>query len=128
MSTEARDAFFQTNKERLEQLAYRAIQKGLTPHQFITLCIDVDDPSWTDLVDVLMPDYDWQAIRDRGEKPVARGPITSEIVDYLSQADPTIAPELLDRLPPPGLTTAVVMSDGGASVYYIQPTPQYKNN
>lgn len=127
MSVEARDQFFQPNKERLEQMAFRAIQRGLTPDKFMTVCIDVDDPSWTEVVDTLMPNHDWQQYRNRGEKPVARGTAMASINDYLRKVVPDIETALTGPLPD-GTVRAIVMADGGASVYFITPTPQYKDN
>lgn len=127
MTLEARDAFFQPNRERLEQMAWRALQRGLTPEQFVTVCIDVDDPSWTEIVDLLMPGHNWQEYRDRGEKPVARGIARAGINDYLR----TVAPDIETVLTGPlldGTVRAIVMAYGGVSVYFITPTPQYKNN
>ncbi len=36
------------------------------PTEVAVVAIDVDDPSWSLLVDRLMPGHDWQAIRDEG--------------------------------------------------------------
>lgn len=127
MTLEARDAFFQPNRERLEQMAWRALQRGLTPEQFVTVCIDVDDPSWTEIVDLLMPGYNWQEYRDRGEKPVARGTAMASINDYLRTVVPGIETALTGPLLD-GTVRAIVMAYGGVSVYFITPTPQYKNN
>lgn len=124
MSTEARDEFFQPNKERLEHMAFKATRKGLTPSEFVAVAIDVDDPSWTEVVEHLMPGYDWQAIRDRGEKPVARGTVQSGIIDYLCDVVPDIAPALRNELPS-GAVRAVILAEGGASVYHIEPIPHF---
>lgn len=124
---ETRDRFFQPNRERLEHMAFRATKKGLARDEFITVAIDVDDPSWSEVVETLMPGCDWQAIRDRGEKPVARGTVlVGSIVDFLCQVCPDIAPALTGELPQ-GIVRAVVMADGGASVYYIEPFPHFKD-
>lgn len=126
MTAEARDLFFQPNRERLEHIAFKATKRGLAPNEFIAVAIDVDDPSWSEVVNTLMPDHDWQAIRDRGEKPVARGTVLGDgIIDYLSQVCPDIAPALTGTLPR-GVVRAVVMADGGASVYHIEPFPYFK--
>lgn len=128
MSAEAREAFFELNRERLEHLAYRAINnKGLAPDEFVTVCIDVDDPNWTEIVDHLMPGHNWQQYRDRGEKPVARGTVNAVISEYLSKVVPDIAPALTGHLPT-GAVRAIVMGDGGASVYHIEPFPHYRED
>ena len=125
MSQEAREELFQLNKERLEHMAFRAINKGMTNDEFVAVCIDVDDPDWTEVVDLLMPNHNWQEIRDRGEKPVARGTAMSVISEYLGEVVPDIKPALIGHLHT-GVVRAIVMADGGASVYLIEPFPHYK--
>jgi len=128
MSAEFRDIFFLPNKERLEHMAFRATKKGLARNEFIMVAIDVDDPSWSEVVESLMPGQDWQAIRDRGEKPVARGTVLADnIVEFLCEVCPDIASALKSELPQ-GVVRAVVMADGGASVYHIEPFPHFKDN
>ena len=124
LAAQVRDDLFQLNIKRLEQFAFRALQKGSRPDQFIVVCIDVDDPAWTEVVDGLMPGYDWQQYRDRGEKPVARGTAhASGLRGYLGIAVPDIEVALTGPLPD-GAARAVVMAEGGASVYFITPTPE----
>lgn len=120
---EIRDVLFHGNKRRLEELAYRAIhKKKLLPEDFVIVCINANDLSWADLVEHLMPGHDWQQYRDRKEKPVARGIVYASICDYLKKAVPGIADALVGALPE-GYVRAVVLDDGGASVYNIQPAP-----
>jgi len=118
--TSDRDVLYRQNEDRLGELAHRAIQKGMGVNDFVTVCIDVDDPSWTELVDELMPGHDWDAYRARGEKPVARGTVNASIVDYLSEVVPDITPALRGNLPP-GKARVIVMGNGGASVYHVTP-------
>ncbi len=72
-----RARFYALNEQRMLELLARAIEKG---PEFVAICIDVDDPCWTEIVDALMPGYDWDSIRQRGEKPVARGVVPRDIV------------------------------------------------
>ena len=131
MSAESRDKFYQPQRERLEHMAFRAIKKGLRPDQFVAVAIAVDDPNWTEVVEALMPNATeayWQEFRDRGEEPVARGTANaSGLIDYLSQVCPDIAPALVNKLPQ-GVVRAIVLADGGASVYHIEPTPHFKDS
>lgn len=132
MTAEARDQFYQPQRERLEHMAFRAIKKGLKPDEFVTVAIDVDDPNWKEVVEVLMPnatEAQWQEFRDRGETPVARGTAMADgLLEYLSMVCPDIAPVLMDNLPPEGFVRAIIMTDGGASVYYIKPFPHFKDS
>lgn len=116
-----RDIFFQLNKKRLEELAHRAIHVlKMGPEDFVIVCIEVDDPNWTELADYLVPNQDWQKFRDRGEIPVARGSVLSNIREFINEMVPDITEALYRKLPE-GNVRAVVMGSGGASVYFIQP-------
>lgn len=126
--TEAREEFYQLNKDRLAELAFRAFKKGLQASDFVVIAIDVDDPKWTEVVDGLMPNYDWDQIRRRGQKPVARGFWDSRpIVEYLSREVPEVTAALTSQVPQ-GLARAVVLAEGGASVFFIKPIPQSRSN
>lgn len=128
MSVEFGKFIFQDVRQQLEHLAFMATKKGLARKQFIMLVIDVEDPIWVDFLDDLMPNEDWQQYRDRGENPLALGTIyTEDIVDYLCEAVPDIAPGLTEDLPQ-GVVRAVVMAEGGASVYYIKPFPYFRDS
>jgi hypothetical protein len=126
LPSEARDELFQLNKERLEHMAFKAIKKGMNPREFIAVAIDADDPYWNDLIETVMPGGDFQAIRDLGQKPVARGTLfTDGIVDYLCYVCPDVAPALTSELPP-STVRAVVLSKG-VSVFQITPFPHFKD-
>lgn len=125
---EKREKFFQLNKKRLEELAHRAIHVlKMNPENFVIVCIEVDDPNWTELTDYLMPNQDWQKFRDRGEIPVARGSVFSNIREFIKEMVPDIT-EALYRELPNGDVRAVVMGSGGASVYFIKPIIDSKYN
>lgn len=127
MSLEARELFYQQNINRLEHMAFRTIKKGLLRDQFVMVAIDVDDLSWTEIVDVLMPDHNWQEYRDRGEKPVARGSaLAAPLISYLSHVVPDIETALTMPLPDRVVRT-IVMAEGGASVYFTEPIPHFKD-
>jgi hypothetical protein len=43
---EKREAFFQLNRKRLQELAYRALHVfKMGPEDFVIVCIEVDDPT-----------------------------------------------------------------------------------
>lgn len=132
MSSEKREELFQANKNRLKELAHRAIFiKGLSPRDFLVICIDVDDNRmFRDLADYLMPNSNWQQFRDRGEQPIARGSVPIEIRDLLVKIVPDIKDGLYGKIPK-GVVRAVILS-GGASVYHIEPVSElahnYRNN
>lgn len=127
MGLEARELIYQDSKDRLEHMAFRAFKKGLLPDQFVMVAIDVDDPSWTEIVDALMPDHNWQEYRERGEKPIARGSALADpLLSYLSAVVPDIETALTGPLPE-RVVRAVVMAEGGASVYFLQPMPHFRD-
>ena len=87
------------------------------------VCIDVDDSNWTHLVDHLMPGQDWDAIRARGETPVASGSVSINLREYLCEAAPDIRDALYGDLSD-NLARVAVMADGGISIYKIRPVPE----
>lgn len=115
-----RNRLFSTQVQRLAHLAYQAIRRGHTPDDIMVVCIEVDDPTWTPLVQHLMPDYDWEAIRKTGQEPIARGIVTMSLRDYLSATVPTVAPAF-DMPRKEGEVIVAVMAGGGASIYFMQP-------
>lgn len=64
---------FDLNAERMEYFKNRITEKKLTPKDVVITCINVDDPNGKVIADILIPGHDWQAIRDQGQTPVARG-------------------------------------------------------
>lgn len=117
----AREALWRLNRERLAELAWRAIHiKKMKPEDFLVVCIDVDDPAWTDLVDALMPGHDWDAYRKRGEAPIARGSVDRATAgEYLARVIPGIANRL--RHPQKGEIQVMVLAAGGGSMYLVEP-------
>ena len=61
------------NADRVEHFKQRAIERGLGAEEVVITLINVDDVHGSVLADALMPGFDWQSIRDRGEVPFARG-------------------------------------------------------
>ena len=119
MGIEARDALFQDNRVRFEQLAYRAHAKGLRLDEFVVILIDVDDSYWNPVVEEFMPGQNWQAFRDRGEKPMARGTVLADFSDFICTVCPDVADALRSELPE-GEVRVIIMSYG-VSVYLVQP-------
>ncbi len=58
---------------RLAHFARRVRALGRDPTTLVIVVLEVDDPVGGALADALMPGHDWQAIRARGEMPVACG-------------------------------------------------------
>jgi hypothetical protein len=64
---------FDLNADRVSHFAARMKERGDDPKVILIVLINVDDIYGAPIADALMPGHDWQAYRDRGELPVARG-------------------------------------------------------
>ena len=61
------------NVDRVAHFKNRIMKRGLTASDVVIVLLNVDDVHGGPLADILMPGYNWQEIRDRGEVPFARG-------------------------------------------------------
>ena len=61
------------NADRVTHFKQRLAERGMTAKQAVIVLLNVDDIHGGPLADILMPGYNWQEIRDRGEVPFARG-------------------------------------------------------
>lgn len=105
---------------RLAQIAHRAIHvRGLEPKAIVMNCIRVDS-KWREIVDMLMPNYDWQQCRDRGEEPVAIGSALFGLCELLAELFPDLKDVLLAD-PAEGKVKAIALDDTGLTVYEIEP-------
>ena len=121
--TEHREEIFKSCEIDLSRLARSALNKGVGVSDFVIVCIDVDDLSWKGVVDHLIPNHDWQQIRDRGEIPIAQGTVSSDFCDFIAEIVPDIEEALSEPIPE-GQVYAFVMGAGGVSLYLIQPAPE----
>ncbi len=64
---------FDLNAEAVERFKKRFAEKGYEPEKHCIVLIQVDDPYGGQISDVLMPNENWQVIRDQGLEPIARG-------------------------------------------------------
>lgn len=68
---------------------------ALVAEDIVIVLINVDSPIGHTLGDALMPHFDWQSIRDRGEVPFARGlAMRGGIQDVLDTVDRDIGDKL----------------------------------
>jgi len=93
------------HEESVAHFKKRVLELGLDPTKFAIVLLSVDDPLGKALADQLMPGYAWQAIRDRGEEPWARGIVEREGFKTLLQ---DIAPAEVPTLDHPELVTIMV--------------------
>lgn len=64
---------YDLNLDRIEYFKKRIVEKGLSPDDVVIVVINADDVNGGLVADILMPGFNWQEIRDRGEIPFARG-------------------------------------------------------
>lgn len=87
----------QASIARLERRAQEKTREA--GEQQLVVCIDVDDPAWTFLVDMLMPGADWEQFRARGERPIARGVVPAgPLADIVAKTYPAAGEVPLDKV------------------------------
>lgn len=59
--------------EKIQHFKNRITEKQLDPNSVVITIINVDSPYGPEITEALMPGYDWQQYRDKGEIPFARG-------------------------------------------------------
>jgi len=59
--------------ERVRHFARRITELGKSPDEVVIVLANVDTEIGAAVADALMPNYDWEAIRQQGEIPYARG-------------------------------------------------------
>ncbi|TSC69826.1 MAG: hypothetical protein G01um101470_953, partial [Parcubacteria group bacterium Gr01-1014_70] len=102
---------FELNADRVAHFKRRLTERGMTADQAVIVLLNVDDVHGGPLADALMPGYNWQEIRDRGEIPFARGLAMRE---GIQRALGTFDKEAAEKLQ--GMTdVAVVIVDHGVA-------------
>jgi len=120
---EYRNKMYTQNMLRLQHLAWRALNVlGKKNDEIVVICIQVDS-YWRELADSLVPNCDWQAFRDMGQDPIARGSVTWDICKTLAEELPDIS-DVIMEVPPKGKVRAIVLSDYGGTVYELEPKPE----
>lgn len=126
MSQEERDRLFASERERLEVMAQRALDKGYGRYEFVAVCVDPSDPAWSDLTGELAPQgFNAKALQEKGQKPLISGTVESSIKDGLAEDVPSIS-DALEMEIPVGAAMAIICASGGASVALIR--PHHKEN
>lgn len=99
----------------LAHFARRAIERGDPPGRVAIAVLEVDDPLGRAVADLLMPGFDWQAIRDRGEAPIGYGLAGREGLQNLVDAyDPRLGVAV--REAPAGHLPVVIVAGGTVAV------------
>lgn len=112
---EACRRFLRYGEARLSHFARRAIERGDPPELVAIAVLEVDDALGRAVADLLMPGFDWQAIRDRGEVPVGYGLAGREGLQNLVDAyDPRLGVAV--REVPAGCLPVVIVAGGTIAV------------
>lgn len=119
-AAEYRNLMYSSAMPRLQRLAWRALHVlGKKNDEIVIVCIQVDS-CWRDLANHLMPGYDWDTIRATGADPVAQGTVTWAVCKFVAEQFPNIADVILE-VPPEGKVKVIVLSEGGCTVYELEP-------
>lgn len=102
------------NADRVEHFKRRLAERGMTAKQAVIVLLNVEDVHGGPLADVLMPGYNWQEIRDRGEVPFARG---LAMRDGIQEALGTFDKEAAKKLRGMKDVAVVVVDHGVAEVF-----------
>lgn len=103
------------NADRIPYFRKRLSDRGLTADDAVIVIINVDDDYGNPIANALMPGFNWQEIRDRGEIPFARGLATrKEMEDTIEIFDPEAAKKLREKR---GIVSVVVVDHGVAEIF-----------
>lgn len=102
----------EANAERVAHFVGRV--EALRRDDLVIVVINVDDPNGGLIADALMPGHDWQAYRDRGELPIARG-LAARAGVALAVA--TFDADAAEKLHDAAYTPLLVVDHGVAEVF-----------
>lgn len=102
---------FDLNADRIEHFKNRITEKGLDSKDVVIVVINVDDPHGGPIADALMPNFNWQEIRDRDEIPFARGIAMREGIEKIINGFDKAASKKLKKT----TGVAVVVVDHGVA-------------
>lgn len=77
--------------DRVDYFRQRAVQLGQGPKEVVIVVINVDDKAGEILAEALMPGFNWDEIRAKGETPVARGLAGRDgVIEFAKKIDPNL--------------------------------------
>lgn len=81
----------EANADRVIHFRNRVVERGLNPQNTVIVVANVDDTAGGILADALMPGFNWDEIRQRGEIPFARGLAARDgVIEFVKKVDPEI--------------------------------------
>lgn len=107
------------NADRVVHFKNRIAEKGLDPEKMAIVVINVDDPHGAPIAELLMPNFNWQEIRDKGEIPFARGLVYRQSMqEIINEFDEEAAKKMSETS-----GTIVVVVDHGVAEVFSADTP-----
>ena len=118
----AREACLETVKahgDRVTHFKQRILARGFTPDEYVIVLLNVDDDCGKRLSDILMPGQDamWQAMRNEGKVPYARGLATRDSIEKLVTGLDQEIGDKMTRMK--GKTVVVVMDHGVVEAFEV---------
>ena len=100
---------FEMQRDRVEHFVTRISALNLSTEDVVIVLANADDPNGKQLAEALMPNHDWQAYRNLGELPFARGLAEREGIQwFIEDMEPDMASVLKNHA-----GVAVVVVDHG---------------
>jgi len=104
--------------DRVQHFIQRIKDLGNSPSEVCIVLIHVDAPYGAEIADALMPGFDWQAVRDAGQVPFARGLAAREgMTTIVGHIDPDTKQKMLDA--GPDAICVVVVDHGTVEVFTV---------
>jgi len=103
------------NADRVVHFKKRITERGMTASKVVIVLLNVNDVHGGPLAEVVMPGYDWQKIRNRGETPFARGLVARDFIQDALEMFDKVAAEKLKKM----TEVAVVVVDHGVAEVFV---------
>jgi len=100
--------------DRIEHFKERFAIRGFSPSEVVIFVANADDPHGKPLLEKIMPDTDWQAMRDQGQVPFGRGLVAR---DFIQTVLPSFDQEAADKLKGMEQLAVVVIDHGVAEIF-----------
>lgn len=106
------------NMDRVAHFTRRIAERGQTVEEVVIVILNVDDPHGGPMAEHLMPGFNWQEVRDRGEIPFARGLVMREgIQNVIDLIDKEAGEKLRETK---NQTAIIVMDFGVVEVFRLE--------
>lgn len=133
MSKESVHKLFIKNKKPIEELASRLVKTGTKPENFLLICLNPNDPTWSDIAKPFLTGKEQELMSKRYPDQDIILALKFETTEFFSEIIPELKQTLLDQLPPEGEIYTIVMNSGYTSVFSVKPKstilcPHYSNN